>query len=656
MPDLCSNDYTEPFVGSSCCAGGCTVQEACENCFFVSCSHYGSNLPFISNISVESGDMYDADFSYNELTSIPSGAFSGVRIFSSLNLSHNELSTLPMGAFSGLEVVLHSLDLCHNDFEYVPVAALQRMDQLVELRLDHNHIHDFSSAALDSIADTLEFLTIDFNHIHEISDEAFLRVSNLRHLSVRGNHLDSIGFVCTQPLTALRSVDMSDMHLLRVDQYCFKGATSLETIYLEGNELSTLEFARHTRSLKYLYVARNHLHYIDACDLIGLPLRYGSGVLDYTDNPIHCSCELAWLSTQTGLSTLCENPLQSSHLTLKEFVNSYCVALRDTDFLCTQLEFTNALVEAESVTLRWRSLVTDEVIGFVVSLGAHFESGTEHRELAVDNRTFEITLRDLNADSEYHMCIIIMTKDATFGQRQCLTIETAEHFNQAGTTDGLGGAYSNVDMLLMYRILCTIFLGLTVILLIVVLILGCKLRRRSLKAYGPSFINSTYGKITRKFKSYRNNSGSEDITDQPPPPPISSLPHHVKGVGTLSGSDYSHTHSHRSDTTLPLPPIPSCPYHDHVSLDTSLDRTGSGTPAMMELSSHTNTMGGVTSDYEELTPRSPHIPTLHEHISVSSHSLNASIEMDLGFPPPIPASPPPPLPYDNNAMLDKSSF
>ena len=638
-------------MGTNCCQGGCTVQEACENCFVVSCSHYGSDLP-LSNISVISDNRYRAIFSYNELTTIHGGAFSRLRIFSSIDLSNNLLQILHKDAFAGLEEVVHSIDLSYNEFDEVPVAALERMDLLVELLLDHNHIHDFPRETLDSIADTLEVLTLDFNHIHHIADEAFLRVSNLIHLSVRGNQLASIGFGCTQPLTALRSVDLSDLHLLRVDQYCFKGAPSLETIYLEGNELSTLEFARHTRSLKYLYVGGNHLHYLDACDLIGLPLRYGSGVLDYTENPIHCSCELAWLSSQSGLSTLCENPLQSSKLTLKEYVNSYCVALRDTDFLCTQLEFTNTVIEHDCVTLKWRSLGTDEVIVCVISIGAHFEDGTEHREVAVDNRTFEYKLDQLRQSSEYHMCVIIMTNSATFGQRQCLTIETDVDKDLPGTTDMLNGS-SNADMLLMYRILCTVFLASTSILLIIVIVLSCKMRRRGHKGYGPSFINSTYGKLTKKFKTYRSSTGDDDLSIQPPPPPLSSLPHHVMD-STMSGSDYSQTQSNRSDATLPLPPVPPCPYHDHVSVSTSMDRTGSGTPAMIELSSHTNTMGDG-SVYEELTPRSPHIATLHEHQFNGSQSLCGSINGNLDFPPPIPESPPP-CQYDNNAMLDKSSF
>lgn len=652
MPQGCSNNYTYPYVGSTCCRAGCTVFEACENCFVVSCSHYGSDIPLINDINVISSDSYAADFSFNEISIILEGSFFTTQIYTSLDLSHNLLTFLYEGALTGLDDILVTLDLSHNALTSVPRDALIRMNFLKQLNLDYNNIREITRDSVDGIMDTLEAISVDYCGVMYIEPETFIRVHNLKHLSVRGNLLDDIGFICTQPLNELVSIDMSGLSLRRVDQYCFKGATSLETVYLEDNELSNLEFARHTRSLKYLYIARNRLHYLDACDLIGLPLRFGAGLIDYSDNPIRCSCELAWLATQSGLSTRCEDPLEVRHLTLTEYVTNYCVPLRDTDFVCTQIEITNADITHNYIILKWSSLVTEKVEGFIVSVGGHFSTGSEYRQLAVDNRTFDATLVNLRSDSEYHVCVSIVTFDATFGQRQCLTLQTDEYIEEEVDTGELGG--DNVDEkdnshLLMYRIMCTVFLSLLCILIIVVIILACKLRVKGQKIYGPSFINTTYGKITKKFKRYTSNNDDSDGAGKPPPPPISSLPDHVKSA---SGSDYStsrtHSHSMRSDTTLPLPPIPHNPYHNvtHTPRNRSIDRADSAT---IELTQTRMDILGA-SDYEELAPRVGYI----EGGSIGSRSISASIDKNQGYPP-IPESPPENQKYEND-VLHKSSF
>lgn len=597
------------------------------------CEGVGPSLPILSNLSVVgSGQLYRGHFGYNQLTMIPDNAFRNIIIFSHLNLTHNLLEYISMSAFRGLERKLVGLDLSYNEFTNIPIDALTILDFISTLKMSHNKVTSLGISSIAGIADTIEELHLDYNGLQTIDEITFLRASMLRYLSVAHNPLLSIDFVCTQPLTRLASIDLSGLHLIRIDQYCFKGSPALETVRADDNELSSLEFVRHLANLKYLYISHNHMHYLDSCDVKNLPLRWGSGFLDYSENPVHCTCELAWLATQPGLSAHCDHPLEAGGITLRDFVSDYCISLRDSDFVCISLEITDVFAFGDSITIKWRSIITEDIIGFVVNLGAHREELSIHRESQVNNRSNTHTFTDLLPDSEYHVCVVALTRTHKFGQRQCLTLETEHMGAVTEPAEEQRLVEEQSKLLNMYQILCTIFLALLLVALIVIVILACILKRTEsgIRKYNsPSFINSTYGKITRKFKQYRSNStGSavpeEDFDAKPAAP---SVPPRgascVQPVGSGTSESTTRT-SLRSDATLPLPPIPSSIYRDNIidgyrEQRIRIESSGSEIGVQRQFSQ---------SDYEELQPRreSTMVDEINEHLNTLDREMDVDAE------------------------------
>uniref|UniRef100_A0A4X2LA39 Leucine-rich repeat-containing protein 3 n=1 Tax=Vombatus ursinus TaxID=29139 RepID=A0A4X2LA39_VOMUR len=75
----------------------------------------------------------------NQLTHIPSHAFSGLTLLQELDLSQNTIEKLDAAAFQGLSSSLKLLDLSHNQLRSLPKEALARLK--AKIRLSHNPWH-----------------------------------------------------------------------------------------------------------------------------------------------------------------------------------------------------------------------------------------------------------------------------------------------------------------------------------------------------------------------------------------------------------------------------------------------------------------------------------------------------------------------------------
>ncbi|XP_074046560.1 leucine-rich repeat-containing protein 3 [Macrotis lagotis] len=75
----------------------------------------------------------------NQLTQIPSHAFSGLTLLQELDLSQNTIEKLDVAAFQGLSSGLRLLDLSHNHLQSLPKEALVKLK--AKIRLAHNPWH-----------------------------------------------------------------------------------------------------------------------------------------------------------------------------------------------------------------------------------------------------------------------------------------------------------------------------------------------------------------------------------------------------------------------------------------------------------------------------------------------------------------------------------
>ena len=77
------------------------------------------------------------DLHGNQLSSIESGAFSGLTNLTELYLDDNQISSIESGAFSGL-TNLEVLDLEHNQISSIESGAFSGLTNLRELNLSDN--------------------------------------------------------------------------------------------------------------------------------------------------------------------------------------------------------------------------------------------------------------------------------------------------------------------------------------------------------------------------------------------------------------------------------------------------------------------------------------------------------------------------------------
>lgn len=160
-----------------------------------------------ANYLFNAPSVTELDFSWNEVSHLPSQAFSKMPNLVYLNLKSNRLSNIHKNLFEPL-VSLIELDLSSNMLSNIPSDLFDGIDlqtlrigdnflrslhtinasKLTTLDVSNNHIkiieqNDFSNLQ------SLENLIITWNNLHRIHDHAFSHIKELDHLDISGNNL-----------------------------------------------------------------------------------------------------------------------------------------------------------------------------------------------------------------------------------------------------------------------------------------------------------------------------------------------------------------------------------------------------------------------------------------------------------------------------------
>ncbi|CAH1179642.1 unnamed protein product [Phaedon cochleariae] len=199
--------------------------------------------------------------------SIDNETFSGLKSLKDLILSDIGLHIFPEDCFRDLEA-LNNLQITQNFLQNIDNIPFCHLDNLRTLNLSHNAIQNLSSQYL--ICETTDDSLIDLSlndHKLSIQPDNFASIdafsSNLNDLDLSYNNLKSLGYYLNS-FRYLRILNLQGNQLTKVKKLNFRNLNSTEEIYLNNNQIKTIE--RNTfigkDSLLRFDLSNNRLHHL----------------------------------------------------------------------------------------------------------------------------------------------------------------------------------------------------------------------------------------------------------------------------------------------------------------------------------------------------------------------------------------------------------
>uniref|UniRef100_A0A2A4JFS5 LRRCT domain-containing protein n=1 Tax=Heliothis virescens TaxID=7102 RepID=A0A2A4JFS5_HELVI len=179
-----------------------------------------------------------------------------------LNLSHNRLTDISeLFEFESHPNKLRVLSLAYNAIDVLPGDAFGELSSLVELDLSFNVISDLSEEPFYNLT-KLEKLRLNNNRIKDLNG-AVNSLQNLKHLYLRGNHIQHINEESLMIIRHLETFDISYNQLEQIEPIMFTrhwnhfGNHSFCKIILTGNHITNVPnatsneiFSRFARNLE----------------------------------------------------------------------------------------------------------------------------------------------------------------------------------------------------------------------------------------------------------------------------------------------------------------------------------------------------------------------------------------------------------------------
>ena len=225
------------------------------------------------------GSLSYLDLSYNQINSSglteqsfqpEQGEQSNLTV---LNLSHNQINSLPLNLFSSLHS-LQTLDLSFNPFRQLDVntsLAISLLGSLQFLDLSGCELGSLQEAMMSGLS-SLRSLDLSDNHLRRV-DPAILACSHLTSLILDNNHLASLNRTSLQGLHQIHNLSISyNTHLTVIEEDTFSSLVNLEDLrishnpslyWIHPNAWSTERNDTKTEfSLKVLSLNSNNLTYL----------------------------------------------------------------------------------------------------------------------------------------------------------------------------------------------------------------------------------------------------------------------------------------------------------------------------------------------------------------------------------------------------------
>ncbi|XP_076328669.1 uncharacterized protein LOC143234861 [Tachypleus tridentatus] len=223
------------------------------------------DVPFLSFPKIPIKEVYQLTLAKTGLSELHNDSLDGIAV-SSLRLMYNNLVTLPLRAFHSSEQVMTSLDLSYNHVNKFPAKALLKLSYLQWLNLHFNEVEELKRGAFEKLwsQSTIRSILLSNNHILFIEDSVFKSLCNLTSLDLANNHINKLeGHPFPDSLTSL---SLSENLLSWIPPGVLSNLKNLKRLNLGGNLLSS--FPRNwnlsVRHLNKLDFSRNILRKLDS--------------------------------------------------------------------------------------------------------------------------------------------------------------------------------------------------------------------------------------------------------------------------------------------------------------------------------------------------------------------------------------------------------
>lgn len=207
------------------------------------------------------------DLSENAIDYVAGGAFQAVQS-RAISLSHNPLIGLSPRAFQGLEHVLRTLDLYDTEIYVLHWGVLRNLHALLHLNLARNGMFALPTGLFDGLS-SLQDLQLAWNKIASVTPGAFRNLRALQSLNLLGNQITDIAAGAFEKLHRLQVLNLNNNQLRHLNPLSFQGLYKLEKLLLEENLLSDVPSAVFTHplelpSLKSVNLAKNNISQLGA--------------------------------------------------------------------------------------------------------------------------------------------------------------------------------------------------------------------------------------------------------------------------------------------------------------------------------------------------------------------------------------------------------
>ncbi|XP_017776013.1 PREDICTED: leucine-rich repeat-containing protein 4-like [Nicrophorus vespilloides] len=260
-------------------------------------------------------DMVELDLSHNNIASLTSETFKGVRLdgfdyplrsLKTLRLGHNKITSLHSEVFQHIDRHIVNVYMNNNPMSVIDEGTEQAFNTLVFME-----ILDLSETGLKMLPkhfiytpSHLSFLNVSFNNIGNVTDLDLEESHVLHTLDISGNPVVNITKETAFPqVSTLKVLYMNKMDkLVEIGENALSGLTGLEVLHLAHNPnlktihhkaFITIEKDSETpivHKLSKLYINNNMLAHLD------LELNWDGIVdMDIRNNPWTCECENQWL-------------------------------------------------------------------------------------------------------------------------------------------------------------------------------------------------------------------------------------------------------------------------------------------------------------------------------------------------------------------------
>uniref|UniRef100_A0A182SWV3 LRRCT domain-containing protein n=1 Tax=Anopheles maculatus TaxID=74869 RepID=A0A182SWV3_9DIPT len=202
-------------------------------------------------------DLTMLDLSYNHLLGIPKSIFMYQKRLLQLHLNNNKISSVGNKTFAGMDE-LRVLNLRGNFIEEITKGLFRALPKLEELNLGENQIASLHPEAFEGLTHLrilhlddnainviptpsfrplrlLAELYLGLNTLNQIQPGSFEGMQHLRRLDVRGSMLVNLTIDTFRGLENVRSLDVSDNHLLKVPTVALSILTRLEELSIGQN-------------------------------------------------------------------------------------------------------------------------------------------------------------------------------------------------------------------------------------------------------------------------------------------------------------------------------------------------------------------------------------------------------------------------------------